>query len=315
MIKLSIVIPIYNAESFLEKTLKSVIVRDDEIEYILINDGSVDKSLEICKKFEDENVSIINNENHGVSYTRNCGIQKANGKYIMFVDADDLLIENWNHIVKKYLDLEYDLVIFNKNVKNISKDELYKKIVGYNSSDFLAGPWSKLYKKDLIVNKNIKFDNNLINGEDLIFNLLFLNNVNDYFIDNNCIYRYRVNNSSATRKFNEKIFESDFYFQNQLKQILPYNLNSRQLLLDYSIQNACFIFMKRLSYLNSYSTIKKYLSFFKDNKYYEIKKVNIKDYKIKLVLYLLKYHLYYICYLVFKINKKRDIKENFFIDI
>ena len=86
--KLSIIIPAYNAENYIEKCLNSIEDKDS-IEIIVINDGSTDKTMEILNKYK--NIKIINNTNHGVSYSRNSGLKVASGKYIMFVDSDDYL--------------------------------------------------------------------------------------------------------------------------------------------------------------------------------------------------------------------------------
>ena len=115
--KLSIIVPIYNVELYLEECLQSLIIDDNDIEYILINDGSTDNSLEICKKFEKQsNVKIYNNTNHGVSFTRNFGISKAKGKWVMFVDSDDLLVSKWNLKISKYFDKKEDVLFFSSNI-------------------------------------------------------------------------------------------------------------------------------------------------------------------------------------------------------
>src|SRR5690625_1641691 len=90
--KVSIIIPIYNVENYLEKCLNSVINQTlNEIEIILINDGSPDESLNICKIYQnkDKRIKIINQKNHGVSHARNQGIKIATGQYIGFIDPDD----------------------------------------------------------------------------------------------------------------------------------------------------------------------------------------------------------------------------------
>ena len=92
--KITVVVPIYNAEQYLERCLKSIVEQTYEnLEIILVNDGSSDKSLEICERFKasDERITIISKENGGVSSARNRGIEVATGKYIIFIDADDYI--------------------------------------------------------------------------------------------------------------------------------------------------------------------------------------------------------------------------------
>src|SRR5690606_32725285 len=92
--KISIIIPIYNASAFLEKCIDSVINQSyDNLEIILINDGSTDSSLDICKKYanSDDRIKLINKENGGVSSARNMGLEVVTGDYIGFVDSDDYI--------------------------------------------------------------------------------------------------------------------------------------------------------------------------------------------------------------------------------
>ena len=93
MCDVSIIIPVYNSEFYIKRCLDSVAnIKNAEI--IVINDGSTDNTLEILKGYK--NIKIINNENYGVSHSRNCGIKEATGKYIMFVDSDDYLNTDMN---------------------------------------------------------------------------------------------------------------------------------------------------------------------------------------------------------------------------
>lgn len=94
IIKVSIVIPVYNVESYLEECMESVINQSlDDIEIICINDGSTDSSLKILERYESKynNIIVINQENKGLSASRNIGIRKARGKYIYFLDSDDFI--------------------------------------------------------------------------------------------------------------------------------------------------------------------------------------------------------------------------------
>src|SRR5699024_6401848 len=123
---LTILIPVFNAEDFIEGTIKSVInqkVNHCTYEVILLNDGSSDDSEEICKKYTNafNNFSYYYHENKGVSYTRNKGLDLAQGKYILFLDADDLLADNTLEAVFKTFE-KY------KNEADILTYPLYRKI-------------------------------------------------------------------------------------------------------------------------------------------------------------------------------------------
>ena len=104
--KITIVVPIYNAEKYLERCIKSILDQTYEnLEIILVNDGSTDKSLEICEKFkaEDNRIIIINKENGGVSSARNKGIDAATGKFIIFIDADDYIEKEMFEVLEEDL--------------------------------------------------------------------------------------------------------------------------------------------------------------------------------------------------------------------
>ena len=104
--KISVVVPIYNVEKYLEKCIKSILNQTyNNLEIILVNDGSTDNCLNICKKFEkiDKRIFVINKENGGLSEARNYGIDKATGKYITFVDSDDYIDEDYLEFLYKNL--------------------------------------------------------------------------------------------------------------------------------------------------------------------------------------------------------------------
>ena len=143
--KLSIIIPVYNAEKYLDKCMKSIFDNiENSFEVILINDGSKDNSLKIIKELmkKYKNIELIDNSNNGVSYSRNLGIKKAKGNYIMFVDADDELKKNWFDRINSYMTENYDIVYFSKYNLKSNKNDLLKYIVGYNKENIcIAGPF------------------------------------------------------------------------------------------------------------------------------------------------------------------------------
>lgn len=93
---ISIIVPIYNAEKYLNRCITSLLQQTySNIEILLIDDGSTDHSLEICRKYRDSRIRVISKQNEGVSATRNLGIELAKGEYIMFCDADDFVEKEW----------------------------------------------------------------------------------------------------------------------------------------------------------------------------------------------------------------------------
>lgn len=213
--KISIIVPIYNAEKWLEKCVNSIIEQSySNIEILLMNDGSTDKSLEICKKFEniDNRIRVIDKENEGVSKTRNLGIEKATGQYIKFVDSDDWLEKNTcEELIKTIKEEKTDLVICGlniyKNNKLLRTPHLEKRIVEIKKSikefeyiyKVFASPCNKLYRKDKIV-ENFRVDLDI--GEDLLFNIKYLENLEKISVTDKCLYNVCLDNEdSLNRKF------------------------------------------------------------------------------------------------------------------
>lgn len=183
-IKVSVIVPIYNTEKFLKKCIDSIVNQTlEEIEIILINDGSTDNSHNICEEYSKKypkKIRYINNKNIGCSATRNLGISLAQGEYIAFVDSDDYIDkemyqEMYEKAKKEDLDIitsgvRYQYIYINpikiqescpKNIKN-NLDLL-------SPSNRIANCYNKLFKKELIKRKNIKFLETIHNAEDLVF--------------------------------------------------------------------------------------------------------------------------------------------------
>ena len=129
---LSVVIPIYNAEKVLKRTLDSVLnqgLYDSEWELLLVDDGSTDDSLSICKDYKQQYPNLINlisKKNEGVSSARNDGLGRAKGKYIYFMDADDYLMPGgFRYLIDNFFDAEYDIITFSSTtIKDFDNDHL-----------------------------------------------------------------------------------------------------------------------------------------------------------------------------------------------
>lgn len=249
MKKLSIIIPVYNKKKYLKKCLDSLVKYNNEhIEIILIDDGSTDSSNEIYQKYS-EFIKIIVQKNHGVSFTRNVGINDATGEYIMFVDSDDYLEKNWFNVLIKNLDSEKDVILFSKDYYSYPKNfnEIITFTLNIESNNFhLYNPVSKIYRRDFLLNNKIYFDENIKNGEDMLFNLkCFLADAKIDFI-NQSYYCYYLNETSVARNFNEKELLSDILFQNKLHEIL---INSKKLKEEEIIYYETNLAINGLSYL------------------------------------------------------------------
>lgn len=225
---ISIIIPVYNTEKYVEKCIHSIVNEMKNIDQlIIIDDGSTDSSASICEKYICNNVSLITNDNHGVSFSRNMGINLAQNEYIMFVDSDDYLLSGWRNILEKGINTGKDIVYFSKDsinkttVKEILNDILClpkRKVLNINAS----ACWGKIFKLNFIKENKIYFDCKLINGEDGFFCLQSIAKTNSYTILNaDEFYFYRTDNiSSATHTFNEKFIPSNSQYISRLESEL-----------------------------------------------------------------------------------------------
>ena len=330
--KLSIIIPAYNAEKTLTECVQSILSElpsQNMIEVILINDGSKDKTDKICRELSKKNkfIKYIKNDNHGVSCTRNIGIKKATGDYVMFVDADDKLCINWYKNIMNTINRgknTVDIYYFNTNIdyETYNKTNMILEIVGIkNRLKYISAPWSKLYKRSLLIENNILFVDNIINGEDMLFNLECINKCKSYKLIKKGIYSYRISPFSATQSFNENIFESDINFHNNLEKIL--NLNSskiNQVICNYLLYNAIFTIAQRISCNKKYNAHTKeyYKKLLKSPYSNALTPKNIKGSK-KLIVNLIRKRAYFFVYNIFQMKRALKIRvskqEEYFIEI
>ncbi len=212
---ISIIIPCYNAEKTIKRCLESVISQTyKNIEIVIINDGSIDKTDSIIKKYINDNrIKYYNRSNHGIGKTRNFGIKEATGEYITFLDSDDYLpndaIDNLYKLAQKNkLDLVVsDYYVDNKNIKSEKIKSFPITNVKNNPNlifDINLAPWNKLYKKELI--ENIKFEENL-KYEDAPFVIESIIKAKRIGKLDKETYYYVVNSNSETTIRDERIFD------------------------------------------------------------------------------------------------------------
>lgn len=207
---ISIIIPIYNIASYLEQCIESIINQEGNIEVILIDDGSYDKSPTICDKYaeKDKRIHVIHKQNGGVSSARNTGLDTAKGEWIWFVDGDDYITNNaikeLENIIRNNKDAdfirfsyqrlqgEYITTIDIENINNTSPNTYFQKHHSYLNQTIL-------FKHELIKNINLRFSENIKMGEDLEFQYKYLLYCNYPIQYNKHLYIYRLRESSATK--------------------------------------------------------------------------------------------------------------------
>lgn len=213
---LSVIIPIYNGQNYLKKTLSNNLEFLKDCEVILVNDGSTDGSLEILLQLANKNpnIRIVNKKNGGVSSARNAGINIATGNYILFLDSDDLLTKNI-FFLKELLKINmYDIIKFdyksqrkikflyssNVSLNHTKEGIINKNVVYYNflTSTNFNSVWSQVVKRDVIA--DLRFDEKYKMAEDLDFNLKIYSKAKNIYYLPKKIIKYQYNGDSATRK-------------------------------------------------------------------------------------------------------------------
>lgn len=205
--KVSIIVPVYNVEKYLPKCIESILAQTfTDFELLLIDDGSPDSSGKICDKYaaEDSRIRVFHKPNGGVSSARNFGIDNAKGEWIMFVDADDTILDICLEICFDILRKNnIDLLQFQHN-QTLEYDE-NKKIYNLpiNMRDYIrfyhpVCIGGAMFKAQIIKSNSIKFRNSLKLGEDQLFIYDFISKASKLMYINKKLYFYRYNENSAT---------------------------------------------------------------------------------------------------------------------
>lgn len=236
----SVVVPVYNAARTLKKCVNSLTSQIfDDVEILLINNGSTDNSLDVCKEIagKDSRIKVIDTSEKGVSAARNRGIELATGEYIAFVDADDWIDPD---VCKLFADLNakhnYDLFcysaqyhkkgktttthLFGKDIELLSqnqKEELQRKvfapqapIFSYKMNTRFAGSaCGKFYKREILQKNNLRFATETVISEDVLFNTLSLDYFHRIGYTKQCFYHYEQSDGSAQNRYRPN---SDKYF-------------------------------------------------------------------------------------------------------
>ena len=221
MVEISVIVPVYNCEEFLKDCVESVVSQKMPscltCEILLINDGSTDKSGEICDEFSRKFsfVRVFHTKNKGVSAARNKGVEESAGEWIVFLDADDVLDQGSFQLLYDISFFKYDVVRFGVftlkkggernllNARYSSSLEEYSRLV--LERETILGVWGGIYSKKLFKDANITFLEDLKYGEDWLCLYTLLLYSSSFYYLNQCIYGYRFNENSATKKRQEHV--------------------------------------------------------------------------------------------------------------
>lgn len=331
MVKISIIVPVYNSEKYLKRCIDSLIYQKkfNDYEIILINDGSTDNSGRICDEYvkKNKNIKVFHKKNEGVSKARNLGIIEARGEYITFVDSDDYIEENMLYEFSKSIeDNNSDIIFCGQNnisiinsqkkeylaykFDNITVDIFIDKYFMYYYKNFLIqGPYNKIYKNEIIKCNNLKFDENLKICEDAIFVISCLNNSKSVSSIEGCYYNYMQNGVEDTllRRFNENEIQANWELYDKFVQILR-NKNKSDIniyFLKVDFVNRFITCLKKMFLKSGYNRKKLFCEL---NEFIEDKRLlNLKDVKYKtnvfnkIIFFCIKRKLKFFSYICLKI--------------
>lgn len=221
--KVSIIVPVYNVEKYISKCLDSLINQTyKNIEIVLVDDGSQDKSRKFIKEYQkkDSRIKAVFKENEGVSTARNIGIDNSLGELICFVDSDDYVMSDYvEHLVKLLSKDDADIALTTEMFGTFDSNQVVKSKIqtvdGRNAAiklllyDIPIGVYSKIFKSSFLKTKNIQFKKELFIGEGFNFNIDAFQQATKVTIGNRKIYYYRRDNEmSATTKFSIQKWEN-----------------------------------------------------------------------------------------------------------
>ncbi len=237
----SVIIPVYNVEKYLARCIDSVLEQTvKDIEVILIDDGSTDKSSVICDQYAlaDPRINVIHKDNGGLASARNAGLHIAKGKYVFFLDSDDWLERDGLKILyDKGEEYNVDFVRFRpfrsglpgkaehvparlEKVRELSEgyynkdriiSEVYPRLLATShlTMGAIVGVWESLYRRDFLNKNGLFFHEEIRYSEDLIFSAELVRAADSfYYIDSPCVYHYYYNPESISRSFRENRWDS-----------------------------------------------------------------------------------------------------------
>jgi glycosyltransferase involved in cell wall biosynthesis len=303
---ISIVVPCYNISDYIESCIDSILNQTyTNFELLLLDDGSIDNTLFICKDYQqkDKRIRVFTHENKGVSYTRNRGIREANGEFIMFVDGDDFIEE---HYLEKHVSNSdgYSWVVsgLKRIVNGIEKKStLFGKLLGTNeflilnqingislfTYNSLSTPCCKLYRKDLLLKHQLFFDEKLTYQEDIDFNVAYLKLSDSIKLINYYGYNYVSHQASSSSNFHPDLSHVEDLFVKLLPLISNEKdrLHFERFFLHSNLKRIANIFHPN-SFFDFKSSLSELKMIFK-SKSFKYSKNHLKEMEISIMLKLL----------------------------
>lgn len=291
MEKISIIIPVYNSEKYIKKCIDSILEQTyKSYEIIVINDGSTDSSLKVINSLFNKNkkvIKVIDQKNIGIAKTRNKGISLATGKYIMFIDNDDWIdndyLENYISMIEEE---NADIVIGGYRRRTEEKILFSNQPKSFIAIYSLLAPWAKIYKLDFLKKNNIEFlDYEL--GEDVYFNTVAYSKTDKIVLTDYTGYNWFYNDKSVSNTIQKKIIKP-YPLLDSIYNSTKINDELEFFYLRYCIWFVLFTAKKStyreliINYEEIFNWLKEHVDKFSKNKYLRYK--NNKDFKNTLII-------------------------------
>lgn len=332
MPKISVIIPIYKSEKFLRKCVDSVLSQTfKDIEILLIDDGSPDLSGEICDQYASKysRVKAFHIPNSGVSAARNFGISKSSGEYLCFIDSDDYVEDEYLECFgfNVYLDLDlymqgYRMIGLNKKEeKKFPQSAVYynqKEPYIYSEMNFIiASPCFKLYRRSIVVENHILFDESISLGEDHLFSLNYYCYVTSVYVSTGCFYNYIYHGSEQHLTNRYVSLENILYYSDQIEFfrnkifanlgiintsfLIPWKRAFVLIVLDSLMR----VFRSEWSWSEKKMEYKKYIAYLKSNKkLFEVGTENYSNKILQLILNSKLFNSFVFVYVYIYMHKK-----------
>lgn len=229
----SVIVPVFNAKRELYHCIESILHQSyTDFELILVNDGSTDESSSICDRYTemDSRICVVHQKNRGVSSARNKGIEISQGEYFCFVDSDDQLISTFldsmvstmetqkaDIVVCGYQVVKHGTVVqerkLRENIANpIPRNNLYVLV----EHTLYSAPWCKLFRGDIIRKQQIRFDESMCFGEDMVFNFAYTDYIHSIYVINKSLYQYYIDNENSLMRGYRKNIVADISKKNSV---------------------------------------------------------------------------------------------------
>lgn len=235
MARISVIVPVFNVENYLRCCVDSILSQTfEDFELLLINDGSTDKSGEICEEYasKDSRVKVFHKKNGGVSSARNWGLDNASADWVTFVDSDDWVLPNYLQELFSHTDKETDMVFSYPKVRSKnsidSQKKLYEGLVGKDRFAILFTEcgmaeytycWAKLYRLAFLNENKISFLGRMTMGEDHIFLYNCILKASKVYVSKTVNYCYRYVDNSLSKRIHT--FDMEYYGYVQIYAIIP----------------------------------------------------------------------------------------------